>query len=184
MLILKIVVGRDPAARAKVGLETGRYSDLMDRRAFERHPAYFHATITRIAEREQSVRVRVNDISKAGICVVMPLQLPPGDMVQLELADSVLFGHVIFCNPQSGDFRIGIEVERVLLGGTDLSPNPRSSPGHGMFTDHFLREANTTKSTVLVAPSKTRNLWGMFSATGVSTGRCKEVNCAGRPVPG
>jgi hypothetical protein len=65
--------------------------------------------------------VRVDDISKAGVCVVLPRQLAPGDLVELHMADSLLFGHVIFCNPQSGEFRTGIEIERVLLGETDPS---------------------------------------------------------------
>jgi len=93
----------------------------MDRRHVERHPAHFHATVTPVAQREHAVRGRVDDISKAGICAVLPRPLAPGDLVQLEMADSLLFGHVIFCNPQSGEFRTGIEIERVLLGETDLS---------------------------------------------------------------
>jgi hypothetical protein len=93
----------------------------MDRRLVERHPAHFHATVTRVAQREHSVRGRVDDISKAGICAVLPLQFAPGDLVQLEMADSLLFGHVVYCNPESGEFRIGIEVQRVLFGETDLS---------------------------------------------------------------
>jgi len=93
----------------------------MDSRLFERHAAHFHLTVTRVAPREPSMRGRVYDISKAGICAVLPRQLAPGDLVELEMADSLLFGHVIFCNPQSAEFRTGIEVERVLLGDTDLS---------------------------------------------------------------
>ena len=67
------------------------------------------------------MRVVVHDISTDGLCATLPRPLPPGDQVQLDMADSVLFGHVIFCNPESSDFRTGFEVERVLLGETDLS---------------------------------------------------------------
>jgi hypothetical protein len=93
----------------------------MDRRHEERHPAHFHAIVTRVSHRETPMRGWVDNISKAGICALLPRQLAPGDLLQLEMADSLLFGHVIFCNPQSGEFRTGIEVERVLFGETDLS---------------------------------------------------------------
>jgi hypothetical protein len=99
----------------------GRYVYLMDRRLAERHPARFHAIVTPIERRDQPMRGLVHDISTSGICAILPLQLAPGDQVKLEMADSLLFGHVIFCNQESGEFRTGIEVERVLLGDTDLS---------------------------------------------------------------
>jgi len=99
----------------------GRCVDLMDRRLAERHPAHFHAIVTPVARRDQPMRGLVHDISTGGICAILPLQLAPGDQVQLEMADSLLFGHIIFCNQESGEFRTGIEVERVLLGNTDLS---------------------------------------------------------------
>ncbi len=67
------------------------------------------------------MRGRVDNVSKSGVSIVLPRQLAPGDLVELDMADSLLFGHVIFCTPQPGDFRIGIEIERVLLGETDLS---------------------------------------------------------------
>lgn len=93
----------------------------MDQRAFERHPTSFHAVITRLAQREHTARGCVDNISKTGVCIMLSLQLTPGELVKLEIADSLLFGHVVFCNPEPPQFRIGIEVERVLLGGTDLS---------------------------------------------------------------
>jgi hypothetical protein len=93
----------------------------MDRRLQERIPAQFHATVTRVAPRERPMRGRVDNVSKAGVCVVLPRQLAPGDLVELDMADSLLFGHVVFCNPQPGEYRTGIEIERVLLGETDLS---------------------------------------------------------------
>jgi hypothetical protein len=93
----------------------------MDRRLAERHPVHFQATITPLARREQSMRGVVHDISTDGMCAMLPRQLAPGEQLQLDMADSLLFGHVIFCKPESGEFRTGIEVERVLLGETDLS---------------------------------------------------------------
>jgi hypothetical protein len=61
------------------------------------------------------------DISNSGVAVSAPLELAPGAAVQLEIADSVMFGFIVHCAPQNGEFRMGIEVQRVLLGGSDLS---------------------------------------------------------------
>jgi hypothetical protein len=42
-------------------------------------------------------------------------------MVKLQTADSTLFGHVAYSDWKRNAFRTGIEIERVLLGGTDLA---------------------------------------------------------------
>ena len=64
---------------------------------------------------------RVSDISKSGISVVLPLQLAAGDLVNLEMADSRLAGRVIYSNPENTMFRVGIEVDRIDLGDSDLA---------------------------------------------------------------
>ena len=61
----------------------------------------------------------VSDISPAGISVSMPMPLSPGEYVQVEMADCILTGHAIHCNPEAS--RAGIQIERVQLGSTDLS---------------------------------------------------------------
>ena len=64
----------------------------------------------------------VSDISNSGISVVLPFQMAAGDLVELEMADSTLYGNVIYSNPgDNSSFRTGIEASRVLLGSTDLS---------------------------------------------------------------
>jgi hypothetical protein len=49
------------------------------------------------------------------------MPLTPGDPVRVEMADSVLSGHVVYSNPEASMFRTGIEVREVQLGTTDLS---------------------------------------------------------------
>jgi hypothetical protein len=60
-------------------------------------------------------------MSKSGISVILPLPFAPADAVQLEMADSILLGRVVYSNPEGSQFRIGIEVDRVELGDSDLS---------------------------------------------------------------
>lgn len=93
----------------------------MNRRFHERIPADFDAVVTELKNHENAASGRVADISKAGISILLPRLFAPNEFVQLEMADSKLFGRVAYVNPEGRLFRTGIEVERVLLGGTDLS---------------------------------------------------------------
>ena len=93
----------------------------MERRLHERVTVRFEAKVTELNNLKLSACGMVSDISEAGICVAIPLQLAPGDLVQLEMADSVLRGHVVYSRSESSLFRTGIEVERVRLGATEIS---------------------------------------------------------------
>ena len=93
----------------------------MERRLHQRNQVHFEAKVTSLTTRAQSSMGRVSDLSKSGISVVLPLQLLPGESVKLEMADSVMFGRVIYSNPESLLFRVGIEVERVELGVSSLA---------------------------------------------------------------
>jgi PilZ domain len=101
----------------------GRSADekLMQRRLHDRAPADFEVRVTAVKNRECSGSGRVADISKSGVCVFSPVPFGLGDAVQLDMANSTLFGHVAYCNPEGALFRTGVEIVQVLLGGTDLS---------------------------------------------------------------
>lgn len=93
----------------------------MERRQHQRNQVHFEAKVTSLTTRARSSMGRVSDLSKSGISVVLPLQLEPGESIQLEMADSVMVGRVIYSNPESLLFRAGIEVERVELGASSLA---------------------------------------------------------------
>lgn len=93
----------------------------MDERLHQRSAVTFEAKVTELMRRAHSGRGTIRDFSKSGICVDLPFQLAPGDVVQLDLADSSLFGHVVYSQADDSMFRTGIEIQQVLLGGTDLS---------------------------------------------------------------
>ena len=93
----------------------------MDRRLHNRSLADRDVQLTRLRKQEPSVSGRIADISEAGLCLVMPCELWPEELVKIETADSTLFGHVIYSTWKRNAFRTGVEVERVLLGGSDLA---------------------------------------------------------------
>jgi len=94
---------------------------MMDRRFHERYPTDLAARITAIENQELSASGHVSDISKSGVCLRTTLQFSSGDQVRLEIAESILYGCVAYSTPEGTLFRTGIEVYRVVLGGTNLS---------------------------------------------------------------
>ena len=78
---------------------------------------------------EQASWGRVCDMSKSGLSAILPLQFAPADLVQLEMADSVLLGRVAYSIPEGPEFRTGIALERVQLGDSDLSNLLQEIPG-------------------------------------------------------
>jgi hypothetical protein len=93
----------------------------MERRLHPRTLVHFEARVTNLRTQEQTALSRVCDLSKAGISAILPLPFASADLVQLEVADSVLLGRVVYSNPEGSEFRIGIEVHRVKLGDSDVS---------------------------------------------------------------
>jgi hypothetical protein len=93
----------------------------VDRRLHNRALADLDIEVVRLKDKDQVVSGRLEDISESGMCVILPSELVVDELVRLEAADCTLFGHVVHCTWQRNAFRIGIEVERVLLGNTDLA---------------------------------------------------------------
>jgi hypothetical protein len=91
-----------------------------DRRQHQRFQVQFEAKVTQPNKRESS-RGRVVDISQSGLSVDLPIQFTPGEVVQLEMADSVISGRVVHSTAGDTGFRTGVEVVKVTLGATDLS---------------------------------------------------------------
>lgn len=93
----------------------------MDRRLHNRSLADLDVQLTRLRKQGPGVFGRIADISDSGLCLVMPCELWPEELVKIETADSTLYGHVIYSSWKRNAFRTGVEVERVLLGGSDLA---------------------------------------------------------------
>jgi hypothetical protein len=111
-----------------------------ERRLDERYQTNLDVTVTDIAAPERVAKGQIVDISQSGVCVNLSSGFAPGAVVKAQLADCVLFGHVIDCAgidcvepnanepdanqtdiPQHQSFRTGIEVVRVLIGESDLA---------------------------------------------------------------
>jgi len=93
----------------------------MDRRSYGRLPANLQVRATQAGDHDQSLTGTVIDISEAGMCALLPLEMVAGAPVTLNAGDSVFQGHVMYAIPHGLAFRTGIVVERVLLGTSELS---------------------------------------------------------------
>ena len=93
----------------------------MDRRLHERLPADFQVRVSEVGRPDFSASGQVVDLSEAGIGVYLPLRFTLGSAVRLNIKDSVLYGFITYSKPERSYFRTGIEVVRVLIGGSDLS---------------------------------------------------------------
>ena len=121
----------------------------MEKRHSFRQAVAFQVRVTAMANPGLTVSGETLDISESGIGVCLPIQLSSGSLVQLEIADSVLYGFVAhsrewapmsepsFARNKSwiGEsessaagapflgrfFRTGIEIVEVLIGTSGLS---------------------------------------------------------------
>lgn len=99
----------------------------VDRRLHNRALTDLDVEVIRLKDKGQIVAGRLEDISESGMCLILPHELAVDEMVRIEAADCSVFGHVIHCKWQRNAFRTGIEVERVLLGNTDLAQLMRTA---------------------------------------------------------
>jgi hypothetical protein len=95
--------------------------NVVDRRLEARYSSDFEVRVTTMEGGAQTVTGVLVNLSESGICAMLRSPLPDGALVQLDLADTVLYGQVTYCIGAFGQFRTGVAVERVLLQAADLS---------------------------------------------------------------
>jgi hypothetical protein len=122
----------------------------MDRRLHDRTQVAFQVRVTLISNSAFSAEGEAIDMSRSGIGVSLPIQFPSGSLVQLDIADSVLYGFVAYARslppsastsfarnkvwigasesneggdglPERSFYHTGIEVVEVLIGSSGLS---------------------------------------------------------------
>jgi len=118
---------------------------MTDRRIHDRVPVAFQVCVTVVANPEISASGEVQEISRAGLGAVLSIQLTPGSLVRVDIADSVLYGFIAYSEewpnlskpsfarnkvgpessadtlPEKRLFHAGIEVVEVAMGTSGLS---------------------------------------------------------------
>lgn len=122
--------------------------ERQERRLDERYQANLDVTVTDIAAPERVASGQIVDISQSGVCVNLSSRFALGAIVKAQLADCVLFGHVIDCSQidstHSQSFRTGVEVVRVLIGESDLARLVNAILAEKMPATPGIRSVSTT----------------------------------------
>ena len=93
----------------------------MDRRFDPRFLTELEVRVTDLAKPARSGAGRMTDISVTGMGVAVPFELAEGDIVQLDVDDSFLYGIVVHARADGSRYVAGVEIQRVLIGGSDMS---------------------------------------------------------------
>ena len=67
---------------------------MRDRRVHDRVPVAFQVCVTLVANPDLSATGEAQDISRSGLGVFLPIHLPAGGLVRVDIADSVLYGFI------------------------------------------------------------------------------------------
>jgi hypothetical protein len=63
----------------------------------------------------------VRDVSGRGLGLFLPCRVEPGAGVRIEIDDGFVLGEAIYCRAEPDGFFIGVELDQVLVGLTELS---------------------------------------------------------------
>ena len=93
----------------------------MDQRREPRFQIDQSVIVTVLGELPLKMHGRVRDASGRGLGLVVPRPVEPGAAIRIELDDSLVLGEAIYCRTDHGSHFIGVELDQVLVGLTELS---------------------------------------------------------------
>jgi hypothetical protein len=74
-----------------------------------------------LAEPEESVIVRIDEISGNHLVIATNTMVPSGAPLKIELDDCILLGEVYRCESEGNCFKVGVELKQALTAVTDLA---------------------------------------------------------------
>jgi hypothetical protein len=92
----------------------------MDRRFNQRISTDLPVDLTNLDDGAVSAG-QLQDISDSGICSFFNVPLTPGAIVKLEILGLMLYGHIVYSDPEDDAFRTGIFVEPALLDSSNIT---------------------------------------------------------------
>jgi hypothetical protein len=95
----------------------------MDKRRDPRFQADQPVVVTVLSDPQIRMDARVKDASGRGLGLVTPAPVVPGAAIRIELDDTIVLGEAIYCRDEPDGYFIGVELDQVLVGLTELSRN-------------------------------------------------------------
>ena len=95
----------------------------MEQRREPRFRADQPVVVTVLSEAEVRLQARVRNASGRGLGIVTPIPLPAGAAIRIEIEDGMVLGEAIYCRSDREGYFIGVELDQVLVGLTELARN-------------------------------------------------------------
>jgi hypothetical protein len=92
----------------------------MDQRREPRFQSDQPIVVNILSDPPTQMAARVTNASGRGLGLVTPEPIPPGAAIRIEIDDAVVLGESIYCRPDQGSHYVGVELDQVLVGLTEL----------------------------------------------------------------
>jgi hypothetical protein len=92
----------------------------MDQRREPRFVADQSVVVTVLGDHEIQHAGRIRNASGRGLAIDMPCAVPPGTAIKIEFDDSILLGEAVFSKGGQGSYLLGVELDQVLCGLSEL----------------------------------------------------------------
>ena len=93
----------------------------MERRDDPRLPTELSGSVTRLGGTGEPLPIRIEDVSEGGVRLIATEALECGSFLVINVDESTLFGQVRYCQGGNSTYTVGVLVERMLMGGSNLS---------------------------------------------------------------
>lgn len=95
----------------------------MDQRREPRFRADQPVTVTVLTDPRRRVDGRVRNASGRGLGIVTVSRVEPGAALKIEIEDAMVLGEAIYCRSEADGYFLGVELDQVLVGLTELGRN-------------------------------------------------------------
>jgi hypothetical protein len=95
----------------------------MDKRREPRFQADQPVVVTVLADPPIRMDAWVKNASGRGLGLVTPDPVSPGAAIRIQLDDAIVLGEAIYCRSDVDGHFIGVELDQVLVGLTELGRN-------------------------------------------------------------
>jgi hypothetical protein len=95
----------------------------MDKRREPRFETDQPVVLTILTEPQTRMEARVRNASGRGLGLMSSGPVPPGAPLRIEIDDAIVLGEAIYCREDTGGHFLGVELDQVLVGLTELARN-------------------------------------------------------------
>jgi PilZ domain len=107
----------------------------MEQRREPRFEADQAVAVTLLGETELKHSARVKNASGRGLALEMCSPVAPGTALKIEFDDAVVLGEAVYCRGAKGQHLVGVELDQMLCGLTELGRKLQEFTGEPLTGD-------------------------------------------------